>query len=113
MIITILKKEDDYLLVKLNLSEANLNNAEIFKEQAIALIDRNRKSLIIDLQQVEYIDSSFLGALVAVLKHAMSFKEDVILIKLRKDIYNLMELIRLDKVFKIYTYLPDAIQAIG
>ena len=107
-----LQNEDMYVAVKVNLTEASLNNADAFKQQLITLLDRYQKHIIIDLRQVEYVDSSFLGALVAILKHAISLKKEVLLTGLRKDIYNLMALIRLDKVFKIYANLQDAAQSL-
>ena len=61
------------------------------------------------MEEVEYIDSSFLGALVSSLKHVISFKSDIILVGMRKDIVNLFALIRLDKVFKIYDNFNDAL----
>ncbi|MBS7566250.1 STAS domain-containing protein [Mucilaginibacter sp. Bleaf8] len=95
-------KEDKYLQVDVNLTEANLNNANEFKTQIISLLDQKKKSIVLNLAQVQYIDSSFLGAIVAALKHAISMQLDVILVGLQPDIHNLVKLIRLDKVFKIY-----------
>lgn len=95
-------KEDRYLLVDVNLAEANLSNADEFKKQIVALLDEKKKSIVLNLEQVKYIDSSFLGAIVAALKHAIGTQLDVILVGLQPDIYNLIKLIRLDKVFKIY-----------
>lgn len=105
--ISIYKEDTGSLLVTINLTEANLTNADEFKAKLIALFDRHHKKLILNLEQIEYIDSSFLGALVAALKHAISFKSDIILVGLRKDIADLFALIRLDKVFKIYDSFSD------
>jgi anti-sigma B factor antagonist len=107
--IKIIKDEPSHLLILVNVSEANLENADLFKSQVIQLFDRHKKNIIIDMGKVEYIDSSFLGALVAVLKHAMAHKLDVFLINLFKDVYDLLLLIRLDKVFKIYDNYQEAI----
>lgn len=109
--IKLVQLENDYMLIQVTLTEASLIQADAFKEQLIRLLDHYKKNLIIDLQQVKYIDSSFLGALVAVLKHAMVLNTELVLAGLKKDIYNMIALIRLDKVFKIYNTLPDAVQA--
>lgn len=110
--ITLVQQAPRYLLVKVDLTEASLTQAEAFKQQLCRLLDEHEKNLIIDLQQVSYVDSSFLGALVAVLKHALSLKTEIVLTGLKRDIYNLFALIRLDKVFKIHNSLPDAIEAV-
>lgn len=110
--INIVKETENHLLIGVNVTEANLDNAGQFKSEVISLLDQYKKSVIIDLGKVEYIDSSFLGALVAVLKHAMAIKLDVKLISLRKDIYDLLLLIRLDKVFQIYSNYQEAITSL-
>lgn len=100
--INIFKENQNSLMLDLNVSEANLSNSEEFKRELLKLISKTEKTIILNLDQVEYIDSSFLGALVSVLKHLLASKTDLILVGLRKDITELFSLIRLDKVFKIY-----------
>jgi len=107
--IKIIKDEINHLLIEITVTEANLDNSDLFKSQVTQLLDRHKKNLIIDLNTVDYIDSSFLGALVAILKHAMAMKLEVILVGLKKDVNDLLMLIRLDKVFKIYTNYEDAL----
>jgi anti-sigma B factor antagonist len=109
--IKILRDDPAHLLIEIEVSEANLENSELFKSQVTKLIDHHKKNLVIDFNKVEYIDSSFLGALVAILKHAMQQKLDVVLIGMKKDVYELLLLIRLDKVFKIYNSYQEAVDA--
>jgi anti-sigma B factor antagonist len=109
----IVKEEANYLLVKVNLSEANLNQSDSLKNELIELLNVKKHSIWLDLQTVTYVDSSFLGALVAVLKHAISMQCDVVLLGLQKDIADLLKLIRLDKVFKIYASEQEAQSMIG
>ena len=100
--ITIYKEDDANLLLNLQIKDANMGHADDFKAALIDLFDTHQKKrMIINMEEVEYIDSSFLGALVSALKHVISFKSDIILVGMRKDIVNLFALIRLDKVFKI------------
>ncbi|RCH55120.1 hypothetical protein DJ568_07980 [Mucilaginibacter hurinus] len=107
--IDIIKQENGYLLTKLDVTEANLNNSEKFKAELIGLLDGHNDKIVIDMHRVSYMDSSFLGALVAGLKHAISLNSDVLLVSLRKDISDLFSLIRLDKVFKIYNDFDDIV----
>lgn len=100
--ISISKEDDENLLIDLNLTEANLGNADEFKAELISLFDKYHKRIVIDMKKVEYIDSSFLGALVSSLKYVISFKSDIILVGMNKNIADLFALIRLDKVFKIH-----------
>ncbi|QQL50888.1 STAS domain-containing protein [Mucilaginibacter ginkgonis] len=106
--IDVLNNQNDYLLADLNLKEANMSNADDFKAEVIDILNRENKKLILSMHNVNYIDSTFLGAMVAALKHAIGKKLDIILVGLNKDIYELMALIRLDKVFKIYDNFNSA-----
>ncbi|MDB5111758.1 MAG: hypothetical protein JWR67_2872 [Mucilaginibacter sp.] len=105
--ISIYKEDTDNLFAELSLKEANMANADLFKAELIVLFDKYHKNVILNIGKVEYIDSSFLGALVSALKYGISVKNDIILVSLQKDIADLFALIRLDKVFKIYGSFDD------
>ncbi|PJJ84964.1 STAS domain-containing protein [Mucilaginibacter auburnensis] len=108
--INIYKEDDANLLLNLDIQDANMGHADEFKAELTRLFDTHqRKKLILNFAHVQYIDSSFLGALVSVLKYVISFKSDIVLVGLRKDIHNLFALIRLDKVFKIYENFNEAL----
>jgi len=100
-------QHSNYLEVKLLISEANLDIAEQFKSEMLQLLNRGNNYIIVNFQNVIYVDSSFLGALVSVLKHAMGKKGDLAVAELNKDIGNLFNLIRMNKVFKVYNSIPD------
>ncbi|WP_214071954.1 STAS domain-containing protein [Mucilaginibacter sp. dw_454] len=105
--IKVYKELDDILLVKLDIKEASLENGDAFKAEVIKLFEKQQKSIAIDMSSVEYIDSSFLGSIVSVFKHLISFKSELVLVGLSKDITNLFALTRLDKVFKIYNNFDE------
>jgi anti-sigma B factor antagonist len=107
--ISIFKENEQNLLLNLDLQDADLNNADEFKAELLKLFEGHQKRVILSMQKVKYIDSSFLGALVAVLRHLISVKQDIILVRLRIDIADLFALVRLDKVFKIYGSFDEAI----
>jgi anti-sigma B factor antagonist len=105
--INVNKEHTDVLFVTLDIKEASLENSGPFKAVVIQLFDKYKTSIAIDMSKVEYIDSSFLGAIVAAFKHLITFKAEVVLVGLSKDITNLFSLTRLDKVFKIYNTFDD------
>lgn len=107
--ISIDKEYDEYISLKADINEANLNNADKFKTALITILDTHSKKAVLDLSSINYMDSSFLGALVSSLKHAIAKKSDIVLIGLQPDIKNLFALIRLDKVFKIYKDINEVI----
>jgi anti-sigma B factor antagonist len=91
--------------------DASLANAEAFKEEMITLIAEGAKLILLSFENVSYIDSSFLGSLVVALKYAMPRKADIYLIALKPDVKNLLTLIRMDKVFKIFGSFQQALEA--
>jgi anti-sigma B factor antagonist len=100
-------QKNGYLLVKIKIKEANLDVSESFKNELFELINQGNSKLMVSFDEVAYVDSSFLGALVSVLKYAMSKQGDVSVVDLNKDINNLFSLIRMNKVFKVYNSEPD------
>jgi len=93
--------------------EASLANADMFKEEMITLIAGGAKLIILSFENVNYIDSSFLGSLVVALKYAMPRKVDIYLVALKPDVKNLLTLIRMDKVFKIFKDYKQAMETIN
>lgn len=100
-------EQGDYLLANINVKEANLTIADIFKTELIAQVNAGHKLIVVNFERVTYVDSSFLGALVAALKVAIPQKCDIVVLNLNNDIRNLFELIRMDKVFKIYDHIEE------
>lgn len=108
--IDILNQQSEHILADLNLRDANMSNADEFKTELTGILDTYKKKVVLSMHNVNYIDSTFLGALVSALKHAISLKLDILLVGLNKDIKDLLTLIRLDKVFKIYDNYNEATQ---
>lgn len=102
-------EENGILIAEILLKEASLAQADKLKAEMIVLIDSQPANILVDFAAVEYVDSSFLGAMVSSLKYAVAHKTDISVINLEKDIYDLFTLIRLDKVFKIYADKPEAV----
>lgn len=100
------------VLVTININEAGLNQSDEFKSFLYECSADSEPKLVIDMEKVNYMDSSFIGALVAGLKNVLSKNGEMALVKIQKDVLALFELTRLDKVFKIYNSVEDAIENI-
>jgi len=94
-------------------AEASFTNAEMFREEMITLIANGAKVVIVSFENVDYIDSSFLGSLVVALKYAMPRNVDIYLVSLKPDVKNLLTLIRMDKVFKMYKDYDHAMEMLN
>jgi anti-sigma B factor antagonist len=84
-------------------------SAAEFKERVGALIKAGNQWIALDLSEVEFIDSSGLGALVSVLKQ-LGGKGEIAIGGVRDTVASLFKLTRLDKVFQLY---PDAGMALS
>lgn len=83
--------------------EINLYNVGELKKAMFDLIEKQEvKSLIMDLKNVAYMDSSGLGALVAAHKKMKSRGGEFGLLNLQEDVYTVMRLATLDSFFVIY-----------
>jgi len=102
---------DNVVLLTIADKDANLTRSEKFKEIVFKEIESGSRNLIISFENVEYLDSSFLGALVAILKNLVPKNGKLSLIALNSDIRNLFELTRLDKIFDLKKSLNSALES--
>lgn len=76
-----------------------VEEAAILREKLIVFMESGHKEFIIKLNNVDYIDSSGLGVLVAIQKRALQMKGSVTLVGASGIVKELFELTRLNKVF--------------
>lgn len=74
---------------------------------------KQKGTVLVNLSQVAYMDSSGIATLVEGLKAAQSQKAGFGLFGLTKNTRNVLELVRLDKVFKIFDSEDDALRQLG
>ncbi len=84
-----------------------------FRAMLLSLIEQGHRRLVIDLQDVSFIDSSGLGALVSALKTLKRSDNggDVRLARLQAPVVSLLEIIRLNRVFTTYPSVDQAVQS--
>jgi anti-sigma B factor antagonist len=89
-------------VVRVN-GDVDLYNVGDLKRSVFELIDEGEvQSLIIDMANVNYIDSSGVGALVAAQKKMKTSGGKFGLMSLTEDVLNILKLATLDQFFKIY-----------
>ncbi|MDR2904203.1 MAG: STAS domain-containing protein, partial [Clostridiales bacterium] len=81
--------------------EIDIFNSNNFKEKLLALAAENPRDLRIDCANLKYMDSTALGALVAVLKNVKLYDGTVFLSNLKPNLTKLFKITNLDKVFII------------
>lgn len=85
--------------------EVDLSTSPQFKETVYALIDAGRRDIVVDLDGLDFMDSTGLGVLVAVLKKMSMEGGRIRLVCSKKSILKVFNITGLDKAFAIYDNL--------
>lgn len=72
------------------------------KEKIGSMAKKNRVNLVIDMNAINFIDSSGLGSLVASLRSVNKLNGDIKLASLQDQVRSIFELTRLHRIFEIF-----------
>lgn len=103
-------KEDRVTVVTVHEKRLDAASAVSFKDQVARIIQDGETDLVLDLSNVEFIDSSGLGALVSVLK-TLGRSGSLAISGLQKSAEQIFKLTRMDTVFTIYPSVDAAVEA--
>lgn len=101
----------DIVVEVVNLSRATYKEASQLKKNLDSLIQNKQKKIIVDLNQCEFLDSTFLGVLVLSLKASAKIGGDVKIVKPDEIAKALMEKAGTLNVFNLYDSLDEAIKS--
>lgn len=99
--------EDNLTTVKVQNSRLDASIAPEFKKQMEEIIEENKSNIILDISSINFMDSSSLGAMVAVLK-SMGNHGKLIIAGATGTVLELFKLTRMDRVFTLTTDVNDA-----
>jgi anti-sigma B factor antagonist len=83
--------------------------APIVQKQLQAATAESPAQVVVNLEKVEFVDSTGLSTLVQAMKHARQLNGDVRLCGMQQPVRIIFELTRLDKVFDIFPTEEDAV----
>jgi len=86
------------------------SNAAAFKEAIGPVLEAN-KQVVLDLSQLQFVDSSGLGAILSSFKRLNMLGGSLKLCRLTRPVQSLFELVRMNRVFSIYVTRDAAIDA--
>ncbi len=87
--------------------EVDLYNVSELKKALFSVTDGSYSSVVVDLKDVNYMDSSGIGALVAGQKKMRAHNGKFALMNIHDDVLNILKLATLDKFFTIYESEED------
>jgi anti-anti-sigma factor len=104
-------KHGDILVEVVNLTRATLKEAEEFKLILTNDILTGWRKIIVDLSECEFIDSTFLGALVVSLKKVTGLGGDLRLVGFQPAVHSMFELTRMYRVFESFKTKDEALKS--
>ncbi len=105
--------QSGFIIEKVNLPRATLKEADSFKQIIELDMKDGWKEILVDLADCEYIDSTFIGALVISLKKVKNAGGNLKLIGFQPAVESMFELTRMYRVFEIHKSREEAIKALN
>ena len=81
--------------------EYDIFNANELKTSLTELTKQKNSDLHLNCKELTFLDSTALGALVAVLKNVKSYEGKIVINNLKPNLYRLFKITNLDRVFEI------------
>ncbi|MFQ5627225.1 MAG: STAS domain-containing protein [bacterium] len=106
------KKSGNVTIVSILESRVDAKIAVDFRDSIADLINSGNHNLVVDLSEVDFVDSSGLGAIVSSLK-ILGRKGDMALSGVRPTVMSLFKLTRMDKVFRMFDDEAEAAKALA
>jgi anti-sigma B factor antagonist len=106
------RTEGDRTVIEVG-GEVDVYTAPTLREQIIALVEAGQYHLVVDMERVEFLDSTGLGVLVGGLKRVRAHDGSLALVCTQERILKIFRITGLTKVFPIHGSVADAVAATG
>lgn len=104
------RAQQDHMVLSVG-GEIDVYTAPQLRQRLIELVEAGSKHIIVDMEQVEFLDSTGLGVLVGGLKRVRALDGSLRLVCSQERILKIFRITGLEKVFGIYRTVDDAIAA--
>lgn len=93
-----------------NVSKLNILIAQTLKEEVAQYLTKANTKLILNLEGIEYVDSSGFGALLSILRNAKNNDSQFKICNVSSDVMELVKLLQLHNVFDICNDINKCIE---
>ena len=104
-------RKDGVLIIIPKVKRIDASVATDFKSKLMDFLENGDKVIVINLSEVDFIDSSGLGAMVLILRK-IGADGRIKLCKLKEGVKSIFELTRLDEVFEIHKSEEGALESL-
>ena len=91
--------------------EVDVSTAPRLRQELVELASQGRSLVIVDLDRVDFLDSTGLGVLVGGLKRFRALGGDLVLVCTRERILRVLAMTRLDRAFDLHASVGAALSA--
>lgn len=104
----VVREQDGWSVLEVS-GEIDIATAPSLRERLHGLLAENRSRLIVDLDDVGFLDSTALGVLVGVLKRARMDNGEVRIASTQPRVRKVFEITRLDSAFDLFDSVDEAV----
>src|SRR5881397_4268764 len=90
--------------------EIDVYTAPRMRQAIVDLVDAGSRNIVIDMEKVDFLDSTGLGVLVEGLKRVRTRGGDLSLVVTQDKIVKIFEITGLNKAFSLYASLDEALR---
>lgn len=101
------KKIGEFQVLIIQDERIDAHNSAELKEYILQMIDKGDSHIIVQLENVRFIDSSGLGALLSGHKNTVAKSGRFALTNIQQQVLSMFELTRLNRVFEIYANVNE------
>ena len=94
-----------------NVSKLNILVAQSLKEEIAQYLNKPGKKIVLNLDGIEYVDSSGFGALLSILRNAKNNDSLFKICNISEDVMELVKLLQLHNVFEIHSSVDECVQS--
>ncbi len=80
-----------------------------FKKNFYKTLDAKNREAVLDMSGISFVDSSGLGVLVVIFKEMKAQGGDMLLCGLHRNVRQIFELVKFDRIFKIFNSQEEAV----
>jgi len=102
---------DGVTVVPVPVDFLDANNSRAFKEGMLELLERSPPHVLLDLAQVQFIDSSGCGALLTCLKRVAELRGDLKVCCISNPVRALFDLVRMQRILEVHKSRDEALRS--
>ena len=103
-----IEKIKNYAVVELHGALIGTVHSQKFKQAMEELLETNLNKIILNMQQVDFIDSTIIGVFIIIFKKVQKLNGSLFVVNCNSSVKNVLCLTKLDKVLQVCDSIEEA-----